>query len=249
MLLLLLTVYFCTSPVWAAEKPPLRVASSFTSPPLAFLRKGSPAGLEVEILHHIANQIGREIQWVFHNTPADRLEEDYDVALGFCHPPTNGQYIPYYTTCWALLCIEAKIPNETELWTQPWALLDNLTPPKELTDPGALYPSAQGLLPPLVDLTQGKIPGWLHPLPSLLYLRFAAPEVECVVLRDLPYDLVVWVSMEAYSSIHNALQELRNNGILDTLAARWFTYDGQPKIHSFLTTNNYPICDLSRSSL
>lgn len=239
--LLRIVFLFLVLPVysWAQEQSPIIVGANIGNVPWEFQdTSGDFVGFEVDLVNEIGARLGRDVE--ISNIPFNGLFAA--VQSGRIHIAISSIGItntrlesvaftqPFYDSDQSLTTVVGSgIESLEDLRGEIVAVDTGSTGDIWATENQEKYGFAEirryeGLAPAMLDVTIGRVKGYISDIPALLYYTKDKPNLE--VVERIPtggrYALMMGKNDPLVAQVNNVISTLKQEGYLNGLHAKWF---------------------------
>ncbi|SFP95012.1 transporter substrate-binding domain-containing protein [Tranquillimonas alkanivorans] len=222
----------------AAAQEQLTVGANIGNVPWEFQDdSGDFVGFEIDLVNEVADRLGAEVEIV--NIPFNGLFSA--VQSGRIDIATSSITItderlesvsfaqPYYDSDQSLTVASGGPASLDEMEGKTVGVDTGSTGDMWATDHAEEYGFAdirryEGLSPAMLDLTAGRIDGYISDIPALLYYVKDKPNLEVVqrIETGEKYSMMFAKDAELASEVNDIITELKEEGILADLHEKWF---------------------------
>ncbi len=222
----------------AAAQDQLTVGANIGNVPWEFQdESGDFVGFEIDLVNAVAERLGAEVEIV--NIPFNGLFSA--VQSGRIDIATSSITItderlesvsfaqPYYDSDQSLTVASGGPASLDEMEDMVVGVDTGSTGDMWATDHAEEYGFSdirryEGLAPAMLDLTAGRIDGYISDIPALLYYVKDKPDLEVVqrIETGEKYSMMFAKDAELASEVNDILTELKEEGVLAELHEEWF---------------------------
>lgn len=222
----------------AAAQEQLTVGANIGNVPWEFQDdSGDFVGFEIDLVNEVADRLGAEVEIV--NIPFNGLFSA--VQSGRIDIATSSITItderlesvsfaqPYYDSDQSLTVASGGPASLDEMEGKTVGVDTGSTGDMWATDHAEEYGFAdirryEGLSPAMLDLTAGRIDGYISDIPALLYYVKDKPNLEVVqrIETGEKYSMMFAKDAELASEVNDVITELKEEGVLADLHEKWF---------------------------